>query len=65
VKLLLQHINDIPMHVSVEGKWPQFIHVNQSSLRDEIYKGLIDQTNVIALTNGVNSIVHLEFWTIH
>jgi hypothetical protein len=64
-KLLLQHINDIPMHVPVEGKWLQFIHVNQSSLSVEIYKGLIDQTNATAQTNGVNSIVHLEFWTIH
>jgi hypothetical protein len=64
-KLLLQHINDIPTHVAVEGKWLQFIHINQSSLRVEIYKGLIDQTNVTAQTNGVNSIVHFEFWTIH
>jgi len=63
--LLLQHINDIPMYVAVEGKWLQFIHVNQSSLRVEIYKGLMDQTNVRAQTNGVDSIVHLEFWTIH
>lgn len=63
-KLLLQHINDILMHVAVEGKWLQSIHVNQSSLRVEIYKGLIDQTNVTAQTNGVNSIVRLEFWTI-
>jgi hypothetical protein len=63
--LLLQHINDIPIHVAGEGKWLQFIHVNQSSLRGEIYKGLMDQTNVTAQTNGVNSIVHLEFWTIH
>lgn len=64
-KLLLQHINDIPVHVAVEGKWLKFIHVNQSSLRAESYKGLMDQTNVTAQTNGVNSIVHLEFWTIH
>lgn len=63
-KLLLQYINDIPMLVAVEGKWLQFIHVNQSSLRVEIYKGLIDQKNVTTQTNGVNSIVHLEFWTI-
>jgi hypothetical protein len=34
-KLLLQHIHDIPMHVVVEGKWLQFIQVNQSSLRAE------------------------------
>ena len=53
------------MHVAVEVKCLQFIHVNQSCLRVEIYKDLIDQTNVTAQTNGVNSIVHLEFWTIH
>jgi hypothetical protein len=55
-KLLLQYINDIPMHVAAEGKWLQFIHVNQSSLRAENYKSLMDQTNVTAQTNGVNSI---------
>jgi hypothetical protein len=44
------------MHVDVEGKWLQFIHINQSSLKVENYKGLMDQTNVTAQTNGVNSI---------
>jgi hypothetical protein len=53
------------VHVAVEGKWLKFIHVNQSSLRAESYKGLMDQTNATAQTNGVNSIVHLEFLTIH
>jgi hypothetical protein len=44
------------MHVAVEGKWLQFIHVNQSSLKVENYKSLMDQTNVTAQTNGVTSI---------
>jgi hypothetical protein len=58
-KPLLRHINDIPMYVAVEGNWLKFIHVNQSSLRVDSYKGLMDETNATAETNGVNSFVHL------
>lgn len=58
-KLLLQHINDIPMNVAVEGNWLKSIHVNQSSLRADSYKGLMDQTNATAETNGVKSVVQL------